>query len=209
MTLRVVGAGLGRTGTLSLKTALERLLDGPCYHMVEVFGRPDDAPVWRDGARGEAVDWNGFLAGYEATVDWPACALWRRLSEANPDAVILLSTRDSAETWWKSASQTIFVGMDDPAAEPVPGWRPMWDAVADLTLAPGFLGDPALAMASYEAHNAAVRDEADPARLLEWQPGDGWEPLCEALGLPVPTEPFPHLNTTEEWLAHRARQAPA
>jgi hypothetical protein len=203
--LRVVGAGLGRTGTLSLKTALERLLGGRCYHMVEVFGHPEHAAVWEDAARGSAVDWDDLLSGYEATVDWPASALWRPLADANPEALILLSTRDCAETWWKSASQTIFVGMDNPGAEPVPGWRAMWDAVTLLTHAPNFYCDAAIAMAGYDAHNAAVRADADPARLVEWQPGDGWEPLCAALRVPVPDEPFPHLNTSEEWLARQPR----
>ena len=79
MTLRVVGAGLGRTGTHSLKLALEQLLGGPCYHMVEVLGRPDQAAVWSRAARGEEPDWTTFLAGYEATVDWPAASFWREL----------------------------------------------------------------------------------------------------------------------------------
>ena len=206
MTLRVVGAGLGRTGTLSLKIALERLIGGRCYHMTEVFGHPEHAPVWRDAAHGATVDWDDLLADYNATVDWPGCALWRSLADANPDAVILLSSRESAETWWKSASRTIFVGMDDPAAEPVPGWRAMWDALAELTLPPNAVSEADVAMAAYEAHNAAVRAEADPERLLEWRPGDGWEPLSAALGVPAPDEAFPHLNTTEDWLAMRGQE---
>lgn len=203
MALQVVGAGLGRTGTLSLKTALERLLGGRCYHMVEVFQHPKHVGLWRDAAEGEAVDLHRLLHHYVATVDWPACALWRRLADENPQALILLSTRSSAEAWWTSASQTIFVGMDDRSAEPVPGWRGMWDAVTEPYLAPELYADQTVATAAYEAHNATVRAVADPARLLEWQPGDGWEPLCTALDLPVPDEPFPHLNTTEEWLARR------
>jgi Sulfotransferase domain len=205
MELQVVGAGLGRTGTLSLKAALERLLGGRCYHMVEVFGHPEHAPVWQAAAEGKAVDWDVVLADYNATVDWPACALWRELADANPNAVILLSTRDSAQTWWKSASQTIFVGMDNMEADPVPGWRAMWDPISARSMAPGFVTDAEIAMADYEAHNARVRAEADPARLLEWQPGDGWEPLCARLDVPVPDEPFPHLNTSEEWAKHRAQ----
>ncbi len=207
MTLQLVGAGFGRTGTLSLKTALERLLGGPCYHMVEVFGHPEHAALWAGAVPDDDVpagDLGRMLDGYVATVDWPACAAWRRLARDNPDAVVLLSTRESAEVWWRSASQTIFVGMDDPTAEPVPGWRAMWDVVVDRTLAPGFVTDQATAVGAYEAHNAAVRAEADPDRLLEWQPGDGWAPLCDALGVAVPDEPFPHLNTSEDWLARRS-----
>src|ERR1700756_2132881 len=108
MTLRVVGAGLGRPGTLSLKLALEQLLGGRCYHMIETFERPDDGPVWIAAHAGEAVDWDAFLAEYVATVDWPGCDFWEPLAAANPDALVLLSVRDSAAAWWKSASATIF-----------------------------------------------------------------------------------------------------
>src|SRR4051812_21490125 len=107
MTLRVVGAGLGRTGTHSLKNALEQLLGGPCYHMIEVFGRPDDIEVWRRAVNGDQPDWSAFLADYESAVDWPACSFWREISAANPEAVVLLSSRD-ADGWWKSATNTIF-----------------------------------------------------------------------------------------------------
>ena len=108
MALRVVGAGLGRTGTASLQIALEQLLDGRCYHMGEMFGRPDDIPVWHAAVNGEQPDWPVFLADYVATVDWPACAFWRELADEYPDAIVLLSSRSSADAWWKSASDTIF-----------------------------------------------------------------------------------------------------
>src|SRR3954463_2967084 len=91
--LRVVGAGLGRTGTASLKMALERLLAGPCYHMKEVFEHLDHVPIWHAAIRGEAVDWSSVLDGYLAIVDWPGAACWRSLAAAHPDAVVLLSTR--------------------------------------------------------------------------------------------------------------------
>jgi hypothetical protein len=99
MALRVVGAGLGRTGTNSLKVALEELLGGPCYHMFELARRDHDTPGWRAAVRGEAVDWDALLGGYVAAVDWPACAFWSELWQANPEAIVLLSTRDSAQTW--------------------------------------------------------------------------------------------------------------
>src|ERR1700681_1618818 len=107
MTLQVVGAGLGRTGTHSLKVALEQLLGGPCYHMMEVFGRPDDIPVWHAAVNGDMPDWSEFLSEYRAAVDWPAAAFWREISAANPDAVVLLSSRDT-DGWWTSADNTIF-----------------------------------------------------------------------------------------------------
>src|SRR5712692_9189339 len=107
MSLRVIGAGLGRTGTHSLKLALERLLDGRCYHMLETFGRPDDIPVWHAAVNGDLPDWASFLSEYNAAVDWPVAGFWHELSEAFPDALILLSTRDT-DGWWTSANNTIF-----------------------------------------------------------------------------------------------------
>ena len=102
-----MGAGLGRTGTHSLQLALQQLLGGPCYHMIEVFGRPDDIPVWHGAVNGDMPDWNDSSPTTRATVDWPACAFWREIADANPDAVVLLSSRD-ADGWWKSANNTIF-----------------------------------------------------------------------------------------------------
>jgi hypothetical protein len=197
MTLRVVGAGLGRTGTNSLKLALEQLLDGPCYHMFEVFQRLDDhVPIWHAAVRGEAVDWDHLFDGYVAAVDWPASTFWAPLAERYPDALVLLSVRD-AESWWRSASSTIFPGIESMAGTP---W---YDMVCDL-MRSTFTEqrhDPAAAMAAFEAHNAAVRAGVSAERLLVWQASDGWEPLCAALGVPVPAEPFPKTNTTEEFLS--------
>jgi hypothetical protein len=205
MSLRVVGAGLGRTGTHSLKIALERLLDGPCYHMVELFERPDDLPVWHAALHGEPPDWGTFPAGYVATVDWPACAFWAGFADANPDALVLLSMRASAETWWCSFEATIVASLQ----RPVPADRPDWAArrVTAFAMLAAFTPDWRErdgAMAAYEAHNAAVRAAIPADRLLEWQPGDGWEPLCERLGVAVPAEPFPKTNSTAEFQANAA-----
>jgi len=200
MTMRVVGAGLGRTGTHSLKLALERLLGQPCYHMSEVVQHLDHVPTWHAAIRGERVDWTPVLGDYAAIVDWPGAAVWRDLAAAYPDAIVLLSTRRDAATWLRSARATIMGNgpenklEDDPS---VPGFVPM---VRDM-----FAGfdpnwrDDAAAMAAYERHNEAVRREVPAARLVEWQPGAGWGPLCHALGVTLPDEEFPHVNSTEEF----------
>jgi hypothetical protein len=192
MALRVVGAGLGRTGTLSLKVALEKLLGGKCYHMAEVVEHPEHMPVWKNAALGEHVDWKRVFDGYVAAVDWPAAAFWEPISQAFPDAIILLSSRD-ASSWWESASTTIF-----PTTMQAEGpWREMLDAMfrtftTDLT-------NREACIAAFERHNANVRAKADPTRLLDWTPKDGWEPICRALGVAVPDEPFPRVNTNEEF----------
>src|SRR3982074_184176 len=107
MRLNVVGAGLGRTGTTSLKKALEHLTGGRCHHMFEVLEHPDSVAIWHAVVRGESDDWDALMAGYTASVDWPSCAYWPELSAANPDAVGLLSYRETPEMWWASMKQTI------------------------------------------------------------------------------------------------------
>ena len=199
MTLQVVGAGLGRTGTTSLKAALEQLLDAPCYHMMEVFGKPDVAATWQRAAEGEYPDWEEFLGGYRAAVDWPAAAFWRELSAAYPDAIVLLSSRD-ADGWWKSASNTIFEATR-PVRSPGPEFaaeRLMINSMFANRFTPDWLDEDA-AKAAYTKHNDEVRAETAPDRLVEWHPGDGWEPLCTALDLPIPDAPYPHVNTTDEF----------
>lgn len=201
MTLRVVGSGLGRTGTMSLKLALEQLLGGRCYHMLECFERPEHPPVWHRAMHGEPVDWHELLDGYEAAVDWPAAACWKEVAEAFPDAIILHSERP-ADAWWRSADRTILEGFKKPRDEwDEPGTNPWWDMAVSMfeqRFTPDFL-DRDAAMAAVDAWNADVRATADPDRLVIWQTGDGWGPICDALGIAVPDQPFPHTNTTEEF----------
>jgi hypothetical protein len=194
MTIHLVGAGLGRTGTMSLKLALERLLGGTCHHMMEVLGRPDEVPVWHAALEGGDVDYLDLLADYTAIVDYPGAAVWRELAAAFPDAPVLLSTRASADEWWQSASSTILVRRRDSGDQR----RRMVDALFSRSLG-GDVTDREAMMAAYEAHNAAVRSEVPPERLFEYQPGDGWAPLCAALGMPEPDEPFPHTNTRAQF----------
>jgi hypothetical protein len=199
--LRLVGAGLGRTGTLSLKLALEKLLGAPCYHMVEVFAHPAHIAAWHAAAQGRPTDWQRLFRGYGAVVDWPACSFYRELMEAFPDAVVLLSTRDAA-SWWRSAHATIF-----PSIRSAP---PEWRAMVEAIFASRFtdaLEDREACIAAYERHNAEVRRVVPPARLVEWTAADGWGPVCKALGLPVPAEPFPHANSTEDFQARMAAMA--
>ena len=194
MTVRVVGAGLGRTGTASLRKALEVLLEGPCYHMFEVRDDPVRIETWRRAATGEPTDWNAVFDGYVAVVDWPAAAFWREIADAFPDAVILHSTRADTETWQQSAANTIFQSPYHRNS----AFEEMWLAVAARTFDGSYL-EPEVTMSGYERHNADVLATAPPGRLVRYQPGDGWTPLCAALGLAVPDVPFPHSNTTRNF----------
>jgi hypothetical protein len=195
MELQVVGAGVGRTGTESFKLGLERLLGGRCYHMLELIANPDGFRHWIRAAEDDMPDWDEVFDGYVAAVDWPAAAFWPEISAAYPDALVLLSVRNSAEEWYRSASQTIFSIPPDK----MPGDN-AFAAAFFAMMAKRFtaeLGDPVKAMAAYEAHNQRVRDTIPPERLLEWRPGEGYGPICAALDLAEPDEPFPHVNTTE------------
>ena len=196
MEMQVVGAGVGRTGTHSLKVALEQLLGAPCHHMIEVFGQPDQVAGWTDAIEGRPVDWSALLERFGAIVDWPGGSFWPELSAAFPDALVLLSVRDP-EAWYRSASNTIFLAFDHMPPELAP-WlsevkKLMHDRFCDD------LDDPTAMMDAFERHNDAVRRGIPASRLLEWTPGDGWEPICDRLGLAVPAEPFPVTNTTAEF----------
>ena len=191
MSLKVVGAGVGRTGTASLKQALEELLGGCCHHMFEVIENPEQIPSW--AAAGEMPDWNELLKDYVALVDWPGASFWPELSEAFPDAIVLLSVRD-AEKWYASAIDTIFRAESDHA-----DLQLMWRAITKSRFCDVF-EDKAKMMAAMQAHNDAVKAAIVPGRLLVWQVTDGWEPLCQALDVPVPDRPFPRTNTKSEFL---------
>jgi Sulfotransferase domain len=191
VTLRVIGPGLGRTGTYSLKLGLERLLGGRCHHMAEVLADEDrHLSLWAPVLRGEAGDWKEIFAGYVAQVDFPGAAFWREICAAFPDALVVLSTRP-AVAWYRSAAATIFeLDLESSPFRDV--WRPwMGDRFEDQ----------AAMIAAYERHNAAVRSSVPPNRLLEWTVADGWGPLCDRLKLPVPDEAFPWTNTTAEFRA--------
>jgi Sulfotransferase domain len=204
MPLKVVGAGVGRTGTNSLKLALERLLGAPCHHMFEIREDMTQTVGWTDAIEGRPVDWETMLAGYSALVDWPGASFWPELSAANPDALVLLSVRDP-QAWYRSASNTIFPFLANPPAEKGP-WMETMRKLLRNRFSDRFDDEGAM-LDAFEHHNDAVREATPPQRLLEWSPGDGWEPICERLGLDVPDEPFPHTNSTAEFHADPATPA--
>jgi hypothetical protein len=201
MALRVIGAGVGRTGTKSLKLALEELLGVPCYHMFELVRRPGDTAAWQAAVDGEPVDWDALLSTFTAAVDWPACAFWPELREAFPEAVIVLSLRDSPEQWWESMEKTIVQTLSEPVPPDDPEWvrrRAMVLEMLETRFDPRWRERDA-AIAAYRRNAAEVREAVPAERLVEWHPGDGWEPLCAALDLPVPDQPFPHVNRAADF----------
>ena len=193
--MKVIGAGHGRTGTASLKLALETLLGEPCYHMYELFNRRGDVAGWQVAADGGDPDWHRLLDGWGATVDWPASAFYADQAAAFPEAKVLLSHRDPA-SWWRSATATIFKPRSpapDPDAEPSPIQLLMRKIFADAGVDPT---NEAASIEAFKRHNERVRATIAPDRVIEWQPGDGWGPICGGLGIEIPDVEFPHSNST-------------
>jgi hypothetical protein len=195
MALKVIGAGLGRTATFSLKFALEHLGFAPCYHMAEVFaGARRNVPLWVGIVRGKR-NWDEVFAGFQATTDYPACTYWRELAACYPDARVVLSVRDP-DSWFDSVSETIFSAKmqgslaGTPAGEMMQGV--IFEAFGDRVNDRAFMTD------WFVRRNQQVIDALPPDRLLVFSPKQGWDPLCSFLGVPVPDVPFPRVNSRDE-----------
>lgn len=204
MTLSVIGAGFGRTGTNSLKLALEQLGVGPCHHMLEVFAAPQSASHWQDALDGKYVDWDVALEGFKSQVDWPGAFFWRELSEWSPDAKILLSIREE-ESWFKSISDTIFAlsidpeKIEDPAAKAL---ALMVNELLDRTIG-SQERDHDTVLRAYRRNTEQVTAEVPSDKLLMFDVRQGWQPLCEFLDIPIPDTPFPRVNSTDEFNTRR------
>lgn len=191
MPLQVIGTGFGRTGTDSMRTALNMLGVGPTHHMLELSDRPELYRLWIELAHGAAPDWEALFDCYRACMDWPSAYYWRELIELNPQAKVILTWR-SAESWWTSFESTILKVWRWPIEK-----SPLIHWVGDNVFG-GRPDDRAHAIAVYEAHVEEVKATVPADRLLIHRLGDGWGPLCAHLGVPVPAEPYPSRNTTAE-----------
>jgi len=205
MALKIIGAGFGRTGTMSLKLALEELGFDPCHHMAEVFLNPQSMPDWIRAADGHA-DWNKIYQGYAASVDFPGCSFWRELSEFYPQAKVILSVRDP-EKWFESTQATIFseASMQRLTSTPM---KEFFDKVVWKSLPPD-IHDKEAMINTFNRHNAEVQRAIPKNRLLVFEASEGWAPLCAFLEVATPTKPFPRLNSREEMAAMMARTSPA
>lgn len=199
MTMHVIGAGVGRTGTYSLRLAIDRLGLGPCHHMeVVLHDIPEQVPLWTEALEGRA-DWGTIYDGCRSAVDWPTARFFRELNDFYPSARFVLTER-SPESWADSFSATIqrLVAERDQAPPDMRGWLEMVNSAIASTGFPDGMDRDAL-MQAFVAHNEAVKATIPADRLLVFEVKQGWEPLCEFLGLPVPDEPFPRTNHREEF----------
>ncbi len=201
MTLHVIGSGLGRTGTKSLQTALNMLGVGPCHHMIEVFMHPETMSLWIEAGHGRP-DWEAIFADYRSAVDYPSAAYWRELAAYYPEAKVIHTVRDP-DSWFESTQATIFNPQNPGIAavnageggERVDFFRSFMGPVA------GKMNDRAAMTDYFREHSAAVIAAIPPERLLVYEAGQGWEPLCAFLGVAVPDEPYPSENNRAEFVA--------
>ena len=199
MALKVIGSGLGRTGTMSTKLALEQLGLGPCHHMVEVFKHPESLPLWVDAGNG-TPDWDAIFDGYSSMVDHPGCAYWRKLMDHYPDAKVLHTVRDP-DKWFESTQATIF---NPQRPDPPPG-TPMGAFFAQIQAwYGGDMHDRGFMTDVFRRHTEAIVAGVPKDRLLVFDVAQGWGPLCEFLGVTVPDTPYPRENSTAEFQARAA-----
>ena len=202
MALKVIGSGLGRTGTMSTKLALQQIL-GPCHHMMEVFTHPESIPLWVEAGRGNP-DWDAIFRDYVAMVDHPGCAYFEQLMHHYPDAKVLHTVRDP-DKWFDSTQATIF-NPDRPAPPEGTPMRTFFDQL--YAWYGGDMHDRGFMTDFFRRHTERVVASVPPERLLVFDVKDGWDPLCAFLGVPVPETPYPRENTTEQFQARSAEGPP-
>ncbi len=208
--LKVIGAGFGRTGTLSTKHALEAIGFNPCYHMTELFEKPAANEQWAAIVRGEPVAWDTVFRGYQATVDWPACTYYKELMQAYPDAKVLLSVRDP-EKWYESVTNTIYrVSHRNPDPDPArDAHRNMIHSLIWQGTFDGRFEDKEYAISVFLRHIEEVKQYVPAEKLLVYNVKEGWEPLCAFLEVEAPAEkPFPHDNDRASFVGNIRQQQP-
>jgi len=211
MVLQVIGVGFGRTGTNSLKQALETLGFGPCHHMFEIRENPEQIPYWSAAARGEIPDWDDVFVNYQSAVDWPSVRYWREITSHYPEAKIVLSVRDR-ENWFESVHKTIYPAMCERENIGPGDRRDMLDMAYETVVEQTFGGrmdDQNHAISIFDAHIKEVQGSFDAERLLTYEISEGWQPLCEFLGVPIPDIPMHRTNTTKEFNERKPGSAAA
>jgi hypothetical protein len=195
MALKIVGSGLGRTGTKSLQSALNMLGVGPCHHMAEVFAHPESMGLWVAAGAGKP-DWDAIFADYNAMVDYPGAHYWRELVAYYPGAKVLHTVRD-ADAWFESTQATIFAPDSMALRE-----GPMGDFFKSFTgNIRDHLQDRVFMTDYFRRHTEAVIAAIPKDRLLIYESGQGWEPLCKFLNVPLPDAPYPSENSRAEFIA--------
>ena len=207
--MKVFGAGFGRTGTMSLKFALEKLRIGPCYHMREVVSRPSHIKLWYDISRGEHPNWNRLFSGFNSAVDFPVCLFYKQLINKFPEAKFILTLRDF-DTWYISTANTIYKVPSilpdwfEKVVYPIRMFIVMQVNLIWVGLFKNNFSDRDSTKLVYYEHMESVKKIIPADKLLIYNVKEGWEPLCEFLDVDVPDIPFPKVNDTAEMLRNFA-----
>ena len=217
MTLKVIGLGMGRTGTLSLKLALEKLGYGPCYHMEDLIRQPENIIYWEEIKKWGTTDWGKLFGSYQSAVDFPVIACYQQLLEKYPDAKIILTVRDE-NAWYESASRTIFntepgLGGKIKMALQMPFFPRLRMLMRVFRMSGQFwqehvgknFREKEAAIAFYRRWNEQIKSEIPAEKLLVYEVSQGWQPLCGFLGVEVPAEDFPKANTREDFLQEKKK----
>ena len=210
MALEIIGAGFGRTGTNSLKLALEQLGFGPCHHMFEVRENPALLPDWEAAANGQTVDWHQVFSGYRSQVDWPGARYWRELAATFPGAKVILSVREP-NGWFDSVQATIAPVMEARGSHETAHMNALAEMAYKTIVVPIFEGrisEREHAIRIFEAHIAEVQATIPADRLLTFDVTEGWRPLCAFLDVDVPDTPFPKTNSSKEFVERRSAAKP-
>ena len=212
MSIKVIGSGLGRTGTHSLKIALEQLGFDKCYHMMELFNNPDGITHFIEAEEGKNTDWDKLFKGYKSAVDYPVARYYKQLIAKYPDAKVIHTVRDP-ESWYKSCSETIFwaskpsfgriagMMMKLPFSSTLRKRLPILKyngSLIDKEFG-GDLKNKEQVIKHFNARTEEVKNTVPKERLLIYNVKESWEPLCKFLEVPVPSTPFPLTNTTDEF----------
>lgn len=210
--IKVIGAGFGRTGTLTLKHALERLGFGKCYHMEELLANPHHVEYWKPLFEGKEIDFDALFKGYQSTVDFPGYRMYKEIYKKYPSAKVILQVREP-EKWYESALNTIYkAGPSLPKKILMSFKMPFSPRLRKLVkvfmLADNYVWkrdfqgkfeDKAFAIKIFNDHIEEVKKNIPADKLLIYQVKEGWEPLCKFLNVPVPNEPFPVSNERLEF----------
>jgi hypothetical protein len=216
MALKVIGTGMGRTGTHSLKLALEELGFSKCYHMEDLLNRPADIIYWEDAYAGKSINWDELFSGYQAAVDIPTFMFYKELLLKYPEAKFIHTTRDP-ESWYKSFGDTIIksskpsigqilaMSVRLPFSSKLRGQLRVFKftGVFMKHFLPAGYTDKEKTIAAFKEWNRQVLEYIPKEKMLVFNAKEGWEPLCRFLNVPVPQKPYPHSNTTQEFNARK------
>jgi len=213
MAIKIIGAGFPRTGTMTLKTALEILGFNKTYHYKDLIADSKKLRFWLELENTGQTDFDALFKGFEATVDFPGYPYYKILLKKYPDAKVILTKRDF-EKWYESTYKTIWKSARKPIIDRLKlfirklfnkNLRAIFKCIKFMRRV--YLKDQfnnnfsskAHAKNIFFKHIEEVITYVPKKQLLVYDVSEGWEPLCHFLEIPIPNQAFPHLNKKEHF----------